>query len=365
MYTRYVKILLIELLFIVAIIFLIWSDNIDLSKFVSYWNDKNYTTNNDGENLSLNNRRTSVSKNSKTLPDNAKIVSAEEINNVGYSFLLAQIDYSDSQGLSDKTKNDITNIIYKAHFPQRQLFNMVFVIVNTLAVHPNNTYIITSGAQIPAANLPPVFLKGGGVYRGTYGENNASVIFISKNIIGNQAQLEEVLTHELGHHIGSKMTDAEWKEYYKLRNIPPDTARTGGERRLSPLEDFAEVYKNIFTDSNVNTVYGLLMPTMGIDMVSKCDKIYSELVDIFFKQKIKEEGFDINSFKYQFMSKMDEYQEVKESVDNNSELQSCRKEILLNPEKYKNDYLLGAPYKAIVTDETKKFVNEIILRLNK
>ncbi|PIV51908.1 hypothetical protein COS18_01520, partial [Candidatus Falkowbacteria bacterium CG02_land_8_20_14_3_00_36_14] len=62
-------------------------------------------------------------------PKGVKEVTAEEVSNVGYTFLLAQIDNSDSPNLSDKTKNDITSIIHEAHFPKKQLLNIVFVML--------------------------------------------------------------------------------------------------------------------------------------------------------------------------------------------------------------------------------------------
>ena len=253
----------------------------------------------------------------------------------------------------------------------------------------STTYIITPGGQIPVGSFPPEFLKGGGIYSGTYGRFNTSVIFINKNLI-SELRLKDVLTHELGHHIGRQMTDAEWKEYYELRYIPTGMERTSKEWRLSPQEDFAEVYSNIFTNYKIDTVFGLLESAQGFDMVAKCGVIHDELYFIeYYKQKAEKESIDINSIennlKYKSdlqmdedkeleeivkskMDEMDEYKELREILGKiikpNSKLQDCRREILLNPEKYSDDYFLGVPYISKVSDGTKIFINEIIARLN-
>ena len=83
-----------------------------------------------------------------------------------------------------------------------------------------------------------------------------------------------MLAHELGHAIGSTLSDSQWKTFYQLRNIPSGAPRAGMNWNLSPEEDFAEVYKNVFTGGDVSTFYGLLMPTMGVDMA--CEDVYQQ-----------------------------------------------------------------------------------------
>ena len=194
-----------------------------------------------------------------------KGVPLEEVNNVGYTFLLGQLDYPNSVALTDDIKNNITQVIYKSKFPKRFLENIAIVIVNTLAIKPNDK-IDTPYGEMDVPELGPIFLRGGG-YIGQYKSHTSFncyrdikdgeifIIYLNKDKI---YEIDDILTHELGHFIESKMTEEDWIKYYQLRNIPNDTPRDGQVWSLSPAEDFAEVYKYIFTGLRIKTYWGIL-----------------------------------------------------------------------------------------------------------
>lgn len=258
-------------------------------------------------------------------------LSLETVNNIGYTFKLGQIDYENSPNISDDLKNTITNILLDAGFPKNLLNNMAIVIVNTLA------------APDVEALFNPIFLKGGGVF--TTINNGIAYIFINKTIIGNSTQLKDVLTHELGHRIDTQLTEQEWVEYYKLRGIPKNTPLNGEAWNLSPREDFADVYTNIFTGSQIKTsYYGFLEPVMDpiLEILGACGELLMEKSNQLIQNGMME------SLKM---------------AGQNSEIQSCRKNIMLHPEKYTNEWRYGVPYKSVLTDATKNFVQKIINRL--
>lgn len=195
------------------------------------------------------------SKFAKTIPvppDNSVIIPLQKVTNVGYVFYLGQIDYPGSPDISDTLKNDVTDIIYKSNFPKSLLSNMAIVFVNTLAVTPDQ-YIGAPGGKIKVKDFPPDFMYGGGIYS-QVGDNQISIIFINKNFT-ELSKLRDVLTHELGHHVGFQLTREEWSAFYKLRKIPQKTPLQTSDWLTSPIEDFAEVYKNIYTGLKIHTAY--------------------------------------------------------------------------------------------------------------
>lgn len=82
-----------------------------------------------------------------------------------------------------------------------------------------------------------------------------TIIYLNKNILA-KGLLTDVLTHELGHAVAATLTDKDWKTYYKLRGIKDNTKLIEKNWNISANEDFAEVYKNIFTGLEVKTIYG-------------------------------------------------------------------------------------------------------------
>jgi hypothetical protein len=201
--------------------------------------------------------------------ESGQAVVLDEIKNLGFDFYIGQIDNTSVTNLTDDFKNQITKIAYNAHIPTTLLKSVPIIVLNNLAL-TGNQYIPTGGVNLKVPDLKPDFLSEGGLYLTWNG--GLSVIFINKPIIA-QGQLTEVLTHELGHAIGSKLTDQDWVKYYQLRGIPSTTARHGTNWNLSPEEDFAEVYKNVFTGIDVRTYYGELLPRMSID-IGPCMQTY-------------------------------------------------------------------------------------------
>jgi hypothetical protein len=186
--------------------------------------------------------------------DKSKEIKLQRVNNLGYTFYVGQIDYPNSPDISDDIKNQITKTVDNIKFPKTILTKIPIVIVNSLAVekgqyisHPN------SNRLLDVSIFDSSFLSRGGVYT-TYNGSEA-VIYINKTIIDKKL-LSESLVHEFGHAIASTITSKELDIYYQLRNIPAKTEQYGKIWNKSPQEDFAEVYRSIFTGSNVQTIYG-------------------------------------------------------------------------------------------------------------
>jgi len=283
--------------------------------------------------------KTNSQQNVQVSPDTSKTISLQQVNNVGYSFYLGQIDYPNAPSLSDDTKNNITQVIYKSNIPKKLLNNVGIIVVNTLAVSEYQ-YIKTPTGNIAIPSFGPDFLSGGGIY--SWNLSQMSFIFINKTKLGS---LSEILTHELAHHVGTQLTSAEWSKYYQLRNIPTGTPLGGQNWNTSPREDFAEVYMNIFTGLPIKTAYGLLLVNT---YEVTCSDIYHEVADPYW--------WDLFS---------GDNAELENTINQNTKLQNCRREVMSNPDKYPEDWgMLGVPYKSVVDQATKNFVLGIIARLS-
>lgn len=166
-----------------------------------------------------------------------------------------EVDYQNVSSINDDLKNEITKIIIKTQFPKTLLKKTYIVILNSLTI-TEGQYISVQGGKLDIPILNESFIGENGLYveYNKKGQESISVIYIKKSALKNE--LVNVLSHELGHIIGQKLTDKEWEEYYKLRGIPATTLRMGGKWERVPNEDFAEVYKSIFTGLKVRTVYG-------------------------------------------------------------------------------------------------------------
>lgn len=286
--------------------------------------------------------------------DKSKQVVLQEVRNLGYVFFLGQIDSASTTVITDDLKNQITKIAYNAHFPASLLKNIPIIILNNLAL-TGDQYISTTDSNLKIPDLKADFLSEGGIYV-TF-NSGSSVIFINKATI-TRGDLTEVLTHELGHAVGSKLTDQEWDRFYKLRSIASSTPRRGLNWNLSPQEDFAEVYKSTFAGGSVKTYYGLLTGNFGEETVlNPCWRIHHDLEDSYTPKR------NLYDFSKPF-EKID-YAAIELRVTSNPEMQDCRRDVLLNPDKYPNDFKYGIPYESIVSQEAKDFIISITNRLNK
>lgn len=286
-------------------------------------------------------------------------VPLQEVKNLGYDFYVGQIDDANTVDITDDLKNQITKIVYNAHFPESILKNTPIIILNNLAL-TGDQYISTPTGNLKVLDLKGDFLSEGGLYA-TYATNTA-VIYINKPIIA-QGQLTEVLTHELGHAVGSTLTDQDWRTFYQLRGIPAGTSRNGTNWNLSPNEDFAEVYKNVFTGIAVRTYYGQLTPNIGMDM-GACMSVYQNAENSYTPQS---QGYpnDPSAF-LKILSNLPKIDYVAISAKANADpkVQACRKDVMTNPSKYSSDWAYGVPYKSAIGPATKDFISSIANRLN-
>jgi hypothetical protein len=110
--------------------------------------------------------------------DKSKEVPLEQVNNLGYNFYLGEIEIANTTNVTDDLKNQITKIIYNAHFPERILKDTPIIILNNLALTPGQ-YVTTSNGNMQIPNLKADFLSEGGLYAQFTG--NMAIIFINKS----------------------------------------------------------------------------------------------------------------------------------------------------------------------------------------
>jgi hypothetical protein len=167
------------------------------------------------------------------------------------------------------------------------------------------------------------------------------------------------LTHELGHAIGATLTDQDWTKFYQLRHIPSATPRQGTNWNLSPAEDFAEVYKNIFTGNAVQTYYGELVPVIGTDM-GVCMTIF---LDTESSYTPKVDANDPTAFFKSLTSPSNvDYSAIEAKANADPKVQACRRDVMANPSKYKSDWGYGTPYESTVDQATKDFISGVVNR---
>lgn len=269
-----------------------------------------------------------------------------KISNLGITFYIGEIEYANTTNITDDLKNRITKILYNAHTPKSVIERTSIIILNNLAME-SGQYVdfLDNKMMIPTLNAD--FLSEGGLYF-IYNYNdqemaNSAIIFLNKSAIGGS--LIEVLTHEFGHAVSSTLTKQEWVKYYQLRNIPTGTPREGLSWNLSPQEDFAEVYKNVYTNLDIRTYYGILSSGIG-DMC--CSKIYNKL------------KYGDGPIFPSFLS-LDEDAKKEAKIITNPDLQKCRRNVLMDYSKCDSDFgvIFGAPYKSTVNQATKDFITKV------
>lgn len=278
----------------------------------------------------------------------------QEVKNLGYTFLIGQIDSAGTNNLTDDFKNQVTKIIHTAHFPQSILNNLPIIVLNNLAL-TGDQYVKTSAGILKIPELKADWLSEGGMYA-TF-TNGSPVIFLNKPIIA-QGQLVEVLTHELGHAIGNKLTDQDWQDYYSLRGITEGTPRRGTNWNLSPVEDFAEVYKNTFTGIEIRTFHGQLVPRLGTD-IGSCGIIHLNTTKSYLP-KIDPKN-PVDAFTGQASA---DYSVADAKANLDPKVLACRRDVLVNPSTHQSDWMFGTPYKSTVTKETKEFIISILNHFN-
>lgn len=315
------------------------------------------------------------------------IVRLEEVNNVGYRFYLGKVDYPNSPPIPDDLKNEITDVIYKSNFPKKLLPEIGIIIVNTLAVKQTTGIQTPMGLVMQLPSFPPIFLTGGGLYSQTF--NNMSYVFINSskvlpsqtgsnnqdlrtqiNEAGRKAFLSSTLTHELAHHIGFKLTEEEWKEFYKLRNIPVDTPIRHSTWQLSPTEDFAEVYTNTFTGSNIKTFYGLLTKEYEFSK-DPCDSLIDNIMEKYRAEhpySYPSSGGSFADWENSYNEYRSQEEKYRKNIEYGSSVQNCRRNVLTHPDDYpelKDDFKYSMVYIRNVSKESKDFVKRVIDRLNR
>jgi len=270
----------------------------------------------------------------------------QEVQNLGYDFYLGQIEESGVNDINDDLKNQITQVVYQTHFPESLLKKTPIIILNNLAL-TGNQFIRVDGTFLRVPIFKADFLSEGGLYS-LFPAANEAVIFINKSTL-TSGLLNDVLAHELGHAVGNTLTDSQWMTFYQLRNIPPNTPRDDTNWNLSPQEDFAEVYRNVFTGGDVRTFYGLLTPTMGYDMA--CDKVYQPALDVYMPKN------DPNNPSTWFMPSGSDYALADAKATADPKVQACRRQVLSNPSKWQFGM---PPYKATVGPKTKQFIETVV-----
>ncbi len=280
--------------------------------------------------------------------DGARVYPVQYNNLWGHEFYTSKIDQSGSVDIESESKQKIANLLNALGFPASLTRSLIFVHIDPTVVKQ------TDRLEIPwlPNNIPsfvsPSLQPQGGTYQNVYG---GSIIALN-NLVGfNPA----VLTHELGHLIGYQLTDQEWAQYYKLRGIPNNTSRNLSDWKLSPQEDFAEVYKNTYkqgdsSEWNVTTQYGTLVPTSDyVEFSTPCYTIKQKLIDNYIS-KYRDPNHDPLDFSFIFKLQ----KEAENAIQANSELQSCRR---------KNNGVspFGGPiYMVRVSEATKQFVKSVI-----
>jgi len=293
---------------------------------------------------SIQQSATNTTTNSLTVQvnqDGSKTYPVQRVDLWGYQFYTSKIDQSGNVDIGSEAKQKIAGLLKSLPFPPSLTGNLIIMNIDpTLVTSRDNVKIPWAGQSNATISLQPE----GGTYQGVY---NGSVIALN-----NRAGYDlSILTHELGHLIGFRLTDDEWNKYYELRSIPANTPRQTSNPELSPTEDFAEVYRVIYYDGQpIKTNYGILVGNDSSLMLSKCSSIFLELQRNWLAKYGTIEYGTYNS---------NEIEKAGNAVQSNPQLQACREK---NP---LNIFTGSQLYTRQITDGTKQFVASIVQRLSK
>jgi len=285
-----------------------------------------------------------------------------QYNNLwGHEFYTSKIDQTGNIDIGSAPKQTIAKLLNSLGYPQRLTKNLVFVNADPTIIKPGDQleipWAVGSSARL---DLKPQV----GTYQDVYG----GAVIALNNLSGyNQA----TLTHELGHIIGAQLTDEEWQQYYKLRNIPSATPRRNtSDWNLSPFEDFAEVYKATYKTSiigsseysmennnwAIRTKYGFFVSSYeSANLFSSCYSIEQGILDDLIKAWW--ENTSSNS-QIGYMMPTDVMNKLQDQASADPKVQSCRKN---NTEQS----LLGGPmFVSQAGPATQQFIKNVVARLN-
>jgi hypothetical protein len=214
--------------------------------------------------------------------------------------------------------------------------------------------------NLKVPDLKPDWLSEGGIYVSF--SNGSEVIFI-KNSIVMQGQLRDVLTHELGHAVGATLSDQDWATFYKLRNIPAGTDRRGTNWNMSPQEDFAEVYKSVFTGLSVRTYYGVLVPEGGRMDLGNCSTAYMTAENKYRQQVQQSKAPATSTYPFMFQTMTpEETNAIADKANRDSAVQECRRKAMSDPSQDAANWRMFSPYVTSVDLSTRNFMATVVTK---
>ncbi len=277
----------------------------------------------------------------------------QQVNLWGYSFYTSKIDGSGSIDIGSSAKQTIATLLYDIGYPHSLTTNLAIIDADPTLMQPDE-YIET-----PFANNIPVAISTfpeSGLYEqvGIGSSYTGAIIYMDST---NNWDLA-VLTHELGHNIGFRLTDAQWTQYYQLRGIPANTPRETSNWYTSPEEDFAEVFKATYAQGSggewdIRTYYGPLISTNDIyDVESPC---YSLEQTAF--QNLLNAWKENNSST--FMVPANVMTEFQDQAQYDPKVQACRQtDTTQSP-------FGGSIYERVATPATQAFVKSVVAGFSK
>lgn len=298
-----------------------------------------------------------------------KTYPVQESNFWGYDLYTSKVDSTGNIDIGSEQKQNIVKLLNALGYPKKLTTKLIIASLDPTIVKENDTL------QIPWTGYPVKFssatrMENSGLFTQIDGKEGA-IIFINNTANFNT----ETLTHELGHYIGTQMTEDEWRKFYKLRHIASGTPRLGSSWESSPTEDFAEVYKATYNQSplevsrvthrqsgsnewDIKTIYGILVPSQtNLIIDDKCYELEQELVS---KYVLAHSPVNNGMPYFDFSANAEQNNKARDVVQSSSELQKCRRDNN-GISKYTGGYI----YTSQLDEQTKEFVRSLITRLVK